>query len=97
MAKKEKLKTPDWIMEGYDSKEEYDKAHGKSTKKPKGKIFKIRLCPNCGSDSVGVVLGQEEGRGNGEWECRKCKWKGKDVKIKEIGEDELLKFLKEEE
>ncbi len=31
MAKKSKLKTPDWIVEGYDSEEEYNKAKGIET------------------------------------------------------------------
>ena len=30
MAKKEKLKTPNWVLEGYDSEEAYDKAKGKT-------------------------------------------------------------------
>ena len=96
MPKKSKMKTPDWIIEGYDSKEEYEKAKGlPSSKAKKGRTFKMRLCPECGSDDVGVVLGQEEGKGNGEWECHKCKWKGAEVKTKEVSEDEFLNFLEE--
>jgi len=96
MVNKNKLKTPEWILEGYDSKEEYEKSKGIS-KKSKEKIFRIRLCPKCGSDDVKVVLGNEEGRGNGEWECFKCKWKGVDVKIKEVKEKDFLNFLEGEE
>jgi DNA-directed RNA polymerase subunit M/transcription elongation factor TFIIS len=59
------------------------------------KTFKIRECPKCGSDDVGLVLSNsdsEEGGGK-EWECRKCKWKGSDVNEKELTEDELMKYL----
>ena len=45
-----KLATPDWIKEGYDSKEEYEKKKGIKSKKKDGKIFKIRKCPKCRSD-----------------------------------------------
>ena len=96
MVKKEKLRTPEWILEGYNSKEEYEKAKGSSSTKSKSskkKTFRIKLCPKCGSDNVGVILGKEEGKGYGEWECHKCKWTGTDVKVKEVGEEELLEFL----
>jgi len=94
MGKESKLKTPDWILEGYDSKEDYEKAKGVSKKKSSGKVFKIRKCPECGSDNVGVVLTGEEGKG-GEWECHKCKWIGRDVDEKELSEDEFMKYLDE--
>ena len=61
------------------------------------KTFKIRECPECGSDDVGLVLSNsdaEEGGGK-EWECRKCKWKGTDIVKKELTEDELMKYLDE--
>ena len=94
--KKSKLATPDWIREGYDSPAEYAKAKGKSLpKKNAGKTFKIRECPKCGSDDVGLVLSNsdaEEGGGK-EWECRKCKWKGEDIKTKELSEDEMMTYL----
>jgi hypothetical protein len=93
---KSKLVTPDWIKEGYDSPEEYAKAHGKSAKKkPEGKTFKVRKCPKCGSDNVNVVLTGEEGKGAKEWECRKCKWVGKDIKESELTEEEFMKYLDE--
>jgi hypothetical protein len=95
MAKKEKLKTPDWVLEGYDSKEEYEKAKGISKNKKQGKVFRIRRCPKCGSEDVGVVLGGEEGKGSNGWECHKCKWKGTDIKIEEVGEKEFMKYLDE--
>lgn len=110
MAKKSKLATPDWIKEGYDSPEEYAKAHGTSKKKKtgysqvqssssesqtKGKTFKIRKCPKCGSSDVSVVLTGEEGKGTGEWECKKCGWKGKNVEEEELNEDEFMKYLDE--
>ena len=55
----------------------------------------MRECPKCSSDNVGIVLsGSDEEVGGGkEWECHKCKWKGKDVIEKELTEDELMKYL----
>ena len=48
MPKKSKLSTPEWILEGYDSPAEYEKAKGISGKSKKaGKVFKIRECPKC--------------------------------------------------
>ena|SRR3989344_9570668 len=113
MVKKSKLATPEWILEGYDSEEEYNKKKGvKKEKKKDGhrsvspkalnagrKTFKIRECPKCGSDEVGVVLSgidleEESGTGQ-EWECRKCKWKGEDIVKKELNEEELMKYLDE--
>lgn len=96
MAKKKlKMQTPDWILEGYDSEEDYNKAKGIDSKKKDGKTFKIRKCPKCKSDDVGLVLSNsdsEEGGGK-EWECHKCNWKGSNVKEKELTEDEFLKYL----
>lgn len=101
MAKKNKLSTPAWILEGYDSPAEYNKAKGikeekkpaKKTKKKSGKGFKIKICPKCKSENVGVVIGGEEGKGSKGWECQKCKWKGMEVGEKEVSEDEFLKSL----
>lgn len=93
MAKKEKMKTPDWILEGFDSEEEYNKKKGKKVKKKEGKTFRLRRCPECNSDEVSVVLNGEEGKGSGEWECKKCKWSGKNVKEEELTEDEFMKYL----
>lgn len=95
MPKKSKLKTPDWILEGYDSEEEYNKKHGIRKKKSIGKGFKIRECPKCHSDEVSVVLTGEEGNGSGEWECRKCKWKGRDIKERELNEEEFVEYMEE--
>jgi len=78
---KSKLKTPEWILKG-------KKASPK--KKISEKKFNIKICPKCSSDKVGVVIGEI-----GFWECFKCKWKGKDIKEKEINEEEFLKFLDE--
>ncbi len=101
------MKTSDWIIEGYDSKADYEKAKGiKSEKKvrssayPKAqnsgvKTFKIRECPKCGSDNVGLVLSNsdaEEGGGK-EWECRKCKWIGANINKKELTEKELMEYM----
>ena len=94
-----KVKTPDWILEGFDSKADWEKAHGVSEKKKEGKLFKIRECPKCGSDDVGVVLSgsdsEEAGNTGKKWECRKCKWKGTDILKKELTEDEMMKYLDE--
>jgi hypothetical protein len=96
MAKKGKLATPDWIKEGYDSPEAYAKTKGKSVeKKTDEKTFRIRRCPKCSSDNVSVVLTGEEGKSTREWECKKCKWHGKDVSEEELTEDEFMKYLDE--
>ena len=75
---KSKLKTPDWVLKG--------------GKKPKAKAekgaFKVRKCPECDSDEVIVVIGDV-----GKWECKKCKWKGIDVKEEKMSEDEFMKYL----
>ncbi len=97
MARKSKLATPTWILEGYDSEADYNKANGIDKKKKDGKTFKIRECPKCGSDDVGLVLSNsdaEEAEGTGkEWECHKCKWSGTNVVEKELTEDELMIYL----
>lgn len=106
MAKKKKgISTPAWITEGYESKEEYEKANKNSSVKTsktlkKGslkenknsKVFRIRECPKCKSDNVGVVVGQDT---KDEWECRSCGWRGKDIVSKELDEDEFMKYLDE--
>ena len=134
MPTKSKLSTPAWVLEGYDSKEEYEKFAknsksnsenefsdsfktksfedfgatksrnqdfvGKRIKKQKSKnekTFRLRICPKCGSDEVGVVLTGEEGKGAKEWECRKCKWQGKDIVERELTEDEFMKYLDEKD
>jgi hypothetical protein len=98
---KSKLKTPDWVLEGYDSPEEYAKAKGKPLeKKEKEKSsFKIKVCPKCGSDQVGITLSnmdfEEESNTGKQWECKKCKWKGEDVKEKALSEEQFMKYLDE--
>lgn len=106
---KSKLSTPDWIKEGFDSPQDYAKAHGLGKKKSakEEKVFKLRLCPKCGSDNVNVVLSGNDsgdvededsisnGKEVGEWECKKCKWHGKKVEEKEVTEDEFMKYLDE--
>jgi predicted nucleic-acid-binding Zn-ribbon protein len=93
-----KLATPDWIKEGYDSPEAYAKAKGKGKsvkKKSDEKTFKLRKCPKCGSDNVNVMLTGEEGRGTREWECKKCKWHGKNIEEEELTEEKFMKYLDE--
>jgi len=86
------MKTPDWVLEGFDSEEEYDKKKGLKSKKKFGKTFKLKRCQKCGSDEVSVVVGQEK---RGEWECRKCDWIGKNIKKDELSEEEFMKYLDE--
>ena len=89
MAKKKKLETPAWIKEGYDSLAEYEKAKGVKSTKKKGKTFKVRRCPKCGSDEVKVTVGEV-----GVWECGKCSWKGKDIKEEELEEEEFYEIFR---
>jgi len=97
MAKKSKLSTPEWIKEGYDSLADYNKSKGIKAKKSKGKVYHVKVCPKCASDEVGVKLVGEEGKRADNWECRKCKWAGKDVEEKELSEDEFLKMMEKKE
>jgi len=103
-----KLSTPDWIKEGYDSPQEYNKVNGVKTVTPKktvdskgktvksgGKTYKVKICPKCSSSDVGVVLRGEEGKRADEWECRKCKWTGRNISEKELNEDDFLKLMGE--
>ena len=91
-----KLETPAWITEGYDSKADWERAHGKkATPKKSGKTYKVKVCLKCGSNNIGVILGGEEGRGSLGWECKKCKWQGKAPKDKELSENEFLKLEEE--
>lgn len=71
-----------------------------STKPKKGFVgFKVRRCPKCNSDDVGVVLSgsdeEENSKTGREWECRKCKWHGGNVKEDELTEDEFMQYLDE--
>jgi len=97
MAKKGKLATPTWILEGFDSEADYNKSKGISKDKKEGKVFKIRECPKCESDNVGIVLSNsdsEEDSSTGKsWECHKCGWIGSEVIQKELTEDEFMKYL----
>jgi len=99
MAKEAKVQTPAWILEGYDGPAEYNNTKGIKKEKKSGseKTFKIRECPKCKSDDVGVVIsGSDSETGGGkEWECRKCKWKGKNIIEKDLTEGELMKYLDE--
>ncbi len=91
------MKTPDWILEGYDSKADYEKAKGIKKEKKVSKTFKIRECPKCESDEVGIILSnsdsEEESNTGKQWKCRKCGWTGKDIKEKELTEEELMEYL----
>jgi transposase-like protein len=89
-----KLATPEWVLKGYKSKDDYERKIGKKTvgKKVEGKTFKVKKCPKCGSKSVAVILGNEEGKGTKGWECKKCKWNGSVISEEEINEEEFLKL-----
>jgi DNA-directed RNA polymerase subunit M/transcription elongation factor TFIIS len=110
MPKKPKIQTPEWITGGYDNKADWEKAKGiKKDKKVEAKKvevkepakeekkFKIRECPKCGSDKVGLVLSgsdAEEDSGTGkEWKCETCDWQGEDIQVKKLTEDELMAYL----
>jgi len=96
MAKKPKIQTPEWVLKGYNSEKEYLGKTGK--KKPaSGKVFKIKKCPKCKSSDVSVFLGIAEGKGKGEWQCKKCKWVGKTPFEEEVSEDEFLEYLESKE
>lgn len=88
-----KLETPEWIREGYDSKAEWEKKKGIKSSKTKGKTYKVKKCPNCGSTAVSVVLVGEEGKRADNWECKSCKWRGRGIEEKELTEDEFLEHL----
>jgi Zn ribbon nucleic-acid-binding protein len=89
MIKKSKLSTPEWILKGYDSLESYEKTKIKSSKKNEKK-YKIRKCPECKSGNVVVMIGEEN---IGKWKCKNCNWKGKNILIEELNEDEFLNYL----
>lgn len=93
MPKKSKLKTPDWILEGYDSEEEYNKKKGIKKEKKYEKTYKMKKCPKCGSSEVSVVLVGEEGKKADTWECKACKWRGKNIEEVELNEEEFLAHL----
>ena len=95
MTKEKKLSTPEWILKGYNSEADYNKTKEISKEKKSGKTFKLRKCPKCGSHDVKIVLSNidsEEGGGK-EWECKKCGWKGTDIKREELNEQEFMKYL----
>ncbi|MBU0957787.1 MAG: hypothetical protein KKF56_03170 [Nanoarchaeota archaeon] len=85
---KNKLATPEWIIQGFDSLEEYNKSKGITKEKKTGKTFNIRRCPECKSDDVVMVVG-----GNGLWKCNKCKWEGMETEKEELSEEEFMKYL----
>ena len=88
-----KLTTPNWVKEGFDSKADWEKTQGINKKKISGKIFKLKKCPKCKSTEISIVLVGEEGKRADNWECKKCKWKGRNVLVEEVGEEEFLEAL----
>ena len=88
-----KLTTPDWILKGKKSRPSVASLKKKPTEKKKeGKKYKVKKCPKCGSTEVHIVLVGEEGKKPENWECRACKWKGRNIEEKEMSEDEFLKI-----
>lgn len=85
-----KLQTPAWILEGFDSEEAYNKKKGIKTEKKEKGIFKLRLCPKCGSDNVSIAIGKEKSK---EWDCKKCGWSGENVKEKKVTEEQFMEYL----
>jgi len=106
--KKPKLATPDWILEGYDSEEDYNKAKGIKMAKPEkiiskkdsGKVNKTGKKSDK-TFSVRVCPKCESDEVNvvvgedakGEWKCKKCKWQGREVKKQELNEEEFMEYL----
>jgi len=93
-----KLATPEWIKEGYKSKEEYERKTGKKTTgKKSGKTYRVKVCPKCGSTEVSVVLVGEEGKKADSWECKACKWRGHGIEKKSLTPDEFLEHMEKME
>jgi ribosomal protein L37AE/L43A len=63
-------------------------------KAKKEKTFKLKRCPSCNSDEIGVVVGLDK---KGDWKCRKCDWAGKEIKEDELSEEEFMKYLDEKD
>lgn len=57
-------------------------------KQTKEKTFKIKICPECNSDNVSVVIGKP-----GLWECKDCKYAGRIITEKEMSEEEYFEYL----
>ena len=93
-----KLSTPEWIIKGYKSKDEWERKTGKKPEgKKTGKVYRVKKCPKCGNRGVNVITGNEEGKGVKGWECKKCKWNGKEPSDEEISEDEFLEMMEAKE
>lgn len=89
MPKKSKLATPEWLLKGFKTEEEYLKKKGIKIEKKERGVFKLRLCPKCGSDEMSVV-GKERSK---EWKCKKCGWTGTGIKEKAVTEEEFMEYL----
>ncbi len=113
MPKKPKLATPEWILEGYDSKEKYEKSKKenifsektKDVKKSKKGIFRIKLCPECKSENVKIIVSGEfdddeeceKSKSKVMWGCDKCGWKGENIFEKELNEKEFEEYADKQE
>ncbi len=58
------------------------------------KVYKIKICPKCGSDAVHVVVEQEK---RGEWTCKSCKYHGKNIDEKKLDSEAFLEYLESKE
>lgn len=83
-------------VKGKKVKKKIEKVQSNSSKsRIKEKTFKVKKCPKCESYNVNVVLIGEEGKSAKDWECKKCKWHGKNIEEEELREDEFMKYLDE--
>ncbi|MFH1608006.1 MAG: hypothetical protein ABIA78_02635 [archaeon] len=106
---KNKLSTPDWIKEGYDSPAEYEKAKGKTEEKktdtqgrtPKDfnqkslQGAKTFKIRKCPECGSFDVVVVTEKDAVGLWRCGKCGWEGKNVGWEEMTEEEFMKYTDE--
>ena len=76
MVKRNKIKTPEWVLNGK-----------KESKEKEQKLFTINTCPNCGSSNIKVVIGEK-----GVWMCNDCGYRGKKINKKKVTEKELIKY-----
>ena len=56
-------------------------------KKSKDKKFILRFCPKCNSEDIIITVGTKKG----EWQCKKCSYKGNNFIEKKVSEEGFLK------
>jgi ribosomal protein L37AE/L43A len=112
MKKKTKLSTPEWILEGYNSKKEYENDKGIILEKPKKEFEKKpktkKTKKQVDSEKIFKIkkcpeCGNKEikvvvgEKVKGLWKCNKCNWKGKKIDTEEVSEEEFIKYLENKE